>query len=87
MSIDGLNSSQQVKRATTEHATPASPDGQPTKADAQVLPNALNGADRKSAQDLGAITPNERKELIKYYQECGYSKKEAEALFDSKATK
>ena len=86
MSIDGVNSQQQVKQVAAKEQVQAT--AQVTaQATAEALQSALNGTDRKSAQDLGALTPNERKELIKYYQECGYSKKEAEALFDSKAAK
>lgn len=51
------------------------------------LQEGLNGsaAKKQAPSKQDTITPNERKELIKWYKECGYTTKEAKAMFDSKA--
>ena len=53
----------------------------------RAIQDGLTGADRKEVDKSDTLTPNEKKELIKYYREQGYSKKEAEAIFNSKADK
>lgn len=86
--IDGVNGG--AKNAqVSQSGTPNAPIDVKSKANEklnQELMNELSGANRKeTSQAARALTPNEAKELIKYYQEQGYSKKEARALLNSKA--
>lgn len=71
----------------SEQKTPAVKEDGKEQLNAEITEALIGSQENESPQKLDTITPNERKALIKYYQEQGYSKKEAEELFESKADK
>lgn len=77
--INGTNGANEPQR-TAAKADPNAKAEAENKKISQELSEELSGATRKNA-----ITENDKKDLIKHYREMGYSRSQAEALFDSKA--
>lgn len=86
--IDGVNGAKNTGATTAaEQTNNISTAENESKKLNQALQDELTGAARKDVDKMDTLTPNEKDQLIKYYQDCGYSKQEAEELFNSKADK
>ena len=79
--INGTNGANELKKTTVKADANAKTQAENKKI-SQELSEELSGATRKNA-----ISENDKKDLIKHYREMGYSRSQAEALFDSKAEK
>lgn len=79
--INGTNGANEPQKTTVKADANAKAEAENKKI-SQELSEGLSGATRKNA-----ITENDKKDLIKHYREMGYSRSQAEALFDSKAEK
>ncbi|MCI5888097.1 MAG: hypothetical protein MRZ62_01090, partial [Brachyspira sp.] len=77
--INGTNGANEPQKTTVKADANAKAQAENKKI-SQELSEELSGATRKNA-----ISENDKKDLIKHYREMGYSRSQAEALFDSKA--